>query len=196
MTTILVAYSFGKNAKFGYSGIDRYSQAVDEGLVNIKYKHDTYAYRENYSRIKGLSSIMRFFSTPKAVKGYDIIHLTQPHGYEAFLQTKAKKILTWHDNMIFTRKSKVQFYNTYRGLMACKLADIITFNSKQSYTELQDYLSKYNKMYDNKIYNITPHPISDIWTKTKINKKQERNNRSIKDGLRRLRIWYNSWCIR
>ena len=170
MTTILVAYSFGENAKFGYSGIDRYSQELDEGLTSIRYKHDKYAYGIN-------NPFKRLFGSPKAVKGYDIIHLTQPHGYEAFTGSKAKKILTWHDNQIFTRKSKVQFYNTYRGLMAYKLADIITFNSKQSYTELQDYLSKYNKMYDNnKIYNITPHPINDIWTKTKINKKQERNN--------------------
>ena len=166
--TILVAYSFGKNAKFGYSGIDRYSQELDEGLTSIGYEHDRYAYEIN-------NPFKRLFSSPKAVKGYDVIHLTQPHGYEAFTGSKAKKILTWHDNMIFTRKSKVHFYNIYRGLMAYNLADIITFNSKQSYTELQDYLLKHNSMY-NTFCDITPLPLEDIWIKEKINKKQKRKH--------------------
>jgi glycosyltransferase involved in cell wall biosynthesis len=173
MKTILVAYSFGYNKQFGYSGIDRYSQELDEGLVSIGYKHNTYEYSK--------SVIKRIFSTPKAVKGYDVIHLTQPLGYEAFLNTKAKKILTWHDNMIFTRKSKVQFYNIFRGLMAYSLADIITFNSQQSMNELKDYISKY-KFDENKIYDITPLPIDDIWIKQKINKKQKRDKGFIYIG--------------
>ncbi len=166
MRTILVAYSFGYNSRFGFSGIDRYSQELNEGLTKIGYEHNTY----EYSR----SVLRRFFSTPKAVKGYDVIHLTQPHGYEAFLNTKAKKILTWHDNMIFTRKSKVQFFNIFRGLKAYRLADIITFNSMQSFNELKDYVSKYLKFDENKIYDITPLPIDGIWIKEKVNKKQER----------------------
>ena len=167
MKTILVAYSFGYNKQFGYSGIDRYSQELDEGLTSIKYKHDKYTYGVN-------SPIKRFFVSPKAVKGYDIIHLTQPHGYEAFMGNNAKKILTWHDNQIFTRKSRVRFYNVYRGLMAYKLADAITFNSKKSYTELQDYLLKYNDFDESKIYDITPLPLENIWIKQKLSKKQER----------------------
>lgn len=173
MRTILVAYSFGYNQRFGYSGIDRYSQELDKGLTKISYAHDTYAYGNASNNIKGLSSIRRF-STPKAVKGYDVIHLTQPHGYEAFLNTKAKKILTWHDNMIFTRKSKTQFFNIFRGLTAYLLADTITFNSQQSFNELKYYISKYKKFDENKTYDITPLPLEDIWIKAKVNKKQER----------------------
>ena len=176
MRTILVAYSFGYNKQFGYSGIDRYSQELDEGLTKIGYAHDTYAYGNVSSKIKGSSSIKRLFSTPKAVKGYDVIHLTQPHGYEAFLNTKAKKILTWHDNMIFTRKSRVQFFNIFRGLMAYSLADTITFNSVQSFNELKDYVSTYKKFNENKTYDITPLPLEDIWIKAKVNKKQERKS--------------------
>ena len=174
MKTILVAYSFGYNQRFGFSGIDRYSQGLDSGLVNIRYKHDTYAYGEYNSKIKGLASIKRLFSIPRAVKGYDIIHLTQPHGYEAFLNTKAKRILTWHDNMIFTRKNKAQFFNVFRGITAYELADIITFGSMQSFNELKEYVSKYKKFDKTKIYDITTHPIGDIWIKAKVNKKQER----------------------
>ena len=174
MRTILVAYSFGYNQRFGFSGIDRYSQELNDGLIKIGYAHDTYAYGNTSNNIKGLSSIRRLFSTPKAVNGYDIIHLTQPHGYEAFLHTKAKKILTWHDNMIFTRKSRVQFFNIFRGLKAYELADTITFGSMQSFNELKEYVSKYKKFDENKTYDITPHPIDDIWIKAKVNKKQER----------------------
>jgi glycosyltransferase involved in cell wall biosynthesis len=169
MRTILVAYSFGYNTKIGYSGIDRYSQELDEGLTSIRYKHNKYAYGIN-------SPFRRLFASPKAVKDYDIIHLTQPQGFEAFISSKAKKILTWHDNQIFTRKSRVRFYNVYRGLMAYKLANIITFNSKQSYNELQNYLSTYKGYKDeSKIYHIAPLPLENIWTKQKISKKQERN---------------------
>ena len=167
MRTILVAYSFGYNQRFGFSGIDRYSQELNEGLTKIGYKHNAYEY--------GRSGVLkRLFSTPKAVRGYDVIHLTQPHGYEAFLNTKAKKILTWHDNMIFTRKSKTQFFNIFRGLMVYSLADTITFNSQQSFSELKDYVSTYKKFDENKTYDITPLPLEDIWIKAKVNKKQER----------------------
>lgn len=164
---ILVAYSFGKNAKFGYSGIDRYSQELDEGLTSVRYKHDKYAYGIN-------NPFKRLFASPKAVKGYDVIHLTQAHGYEAFIGSKAKKILTWHDNQIFTRKGKSQFYNIIRGLTAYNFADTITFNSKQSYTELQDYLYRYSRFDKDKIYDITPLPLENIWIKQKISNKQER----------------------
>ena len=167
MRTILVAYSFGYNQRFGFSGIDRYSQELNEGLAKIGYKHDTYEY--------GRSGVLkRLFSTSKAVNGYDVIHLTQPHGYEAFVGNKAKKILTWHDNMIFTRKSKAQFFNIFRGLTAYLLADTITFNSQQSFNELKYYISKYKKFDENKTYDITPLPLEDIWIKAKVNKKQER----------------------
>ena len=167
MRTILVAYSFGYNQRFGFSGIDRYSQELNEGLTKIGYKHNTYEY--------GRSGVLkRLFSTSKAVNGYDVIHLTQPHGYEAFVGNKAKKILTWHDNMIFTRKSKAQFFNIFRGLTAYLLADTITFNSQQSFNELKYYISKYKKFDENKTYDITPLPLEDIWIKAKVNKKQER----------------------
>ena len=167
MKTILVAYSFGYNQRFGFSGIDRYSQELNEGLTKIGYEHNTYEY--------GRSGVLkRLFSTSKAVKGYDVIHLTQPHGYEAFVGNKAKKILTWHDNMIFTRKSKAQFFNIFRGLTAYLLADTITFNSQQSFNELKYYISKYKKFDENKTYDITPLPLEDIWIKAKVNKKQER----------------------
>ena len=167
MRTILVAYSFGYNQRFGFSGIDRYSQELNEGLTKIGYEHNTYEY--------GRSGVLkRLFSTSKAVRGYDVIHLTQPHGYEAFLNTNAKKILTWHDNMIFTRKSKAQFFNVFRGLIAYSLADTITFNSQQSFNELKDYVSAYKKFNENKTYDITPLPLENIWIKAKVNKKQER----------------------
>ena len=165
--TILVAHSFGYNKQFGYSGIDRYSQELDEGLTSIGYKHDKYAYNKN-------NLLKRLFASPKAVKGYDIIHLAQPHGYEAFMGNKAKKILTWHDKDIFTRKRAGQFYNLFRGLMAYKFADTITFNSHQSYYELKDYIKKYIRFDESKIYDVTPLPLEDIWIRQRVAKKQRR----------------------
>lgn len=165
--TILVAHSFGYNKQFGYSGIDRYSQELDEGLTSIGYKHDKYAYNKN-------NLLKRLFASPKAVKGYDIIHLAQPHGYEAFMGNKAKKILTWHDKDIFTRKRTGQFYNLFRGLMAYKFADTITFNSHQSYYELKDYIKKYIRFDESKIYDVTPLPLEDIWIRQRVAKKQRR----------------------
>ncbi len=165
--TILVAHSFGYNKQFGYSGIDRYSQELDEGLTSIGYKHDKYAYNKN-------NLLKRLFASPKAVKGYDIIHLAQPHGYEAFIWSKAKKVLTWHDKDIFLRKRKGRFYNLFRGLMAYKFANTITFNSKQSYDELKEYIQKYMRFDEGKIYDVTPLPLEDIWIKQKVSKKLSR----------------------
>ena len=173
MKTIIVAYSFGKNEKIGYSGIDRYSELLHKGLTNIKYVHDIYDYGRNLSGIRGIPSLKRLFTTPKAVKGYDIIHLTQPHGYEAFLgNNKARKILTWHDTMIFTRKSKAQAYNWFRGRMAYKKADTIIFNSQQSYDELKAFMG--HSWNENKEYYIFPIPIGDIWIKEPIERNIKR----------------------
>ena len=169
---ILVAYSFGKNEKIGYSGIDRYSELLHKGLSNINVQHDIYEYGTSGGGRLHTGIIKRIFSIPKAVKGYDIIHLTQAHGYEAFLRSKARKILTWHDNMIFTRKSKVQLVNWFRGGMAYALADTIVFNSEQSYNELKSYMNK--RWNEHKEYYIAPIPIDDIWIKEPIEKNIKR----------------------
>lgn len=166
---ILVAYSFGRNDKLGYSGIDRYSELLHNGLANIGLRHDIYEYGN-----KSSNALKRLFNTPKAVKGYDIIHLTQPHGYEAFLWNKSKKVLTWHDNMIFTRKSKVQLVNWVRGFVAYNVSDVITFNSQQSYDELKAFMMAHNFWKENKKYRIVPIPIADIWINEPINKSIKR----------------------
>ena len=163
---VIVAYSFGRNDKFGYSGIDRYSELLHKGLSNIGVQHDTYAYGNN-------GVLKRTLFTPSALRDYDIIHLTQPHGYEAFLgNRKAGKILTWHDSMILTRKSKTRLFNVFRGLMAYINADIVVFNSTQSYDELKTSIRKYWN--DKKECHIIPLPIDDIWIKESIEKKIKR----------------------
>jgi glycosyltransferase involved in cell wall biosynthesis len=135
-------------------------------LNAIGYKHDTYEYKETKFR--------RIFVSPQRTKEYDIIHLTQPHGYEAFISSKAKKILTWHDNQIFTRKGKVQFYNWIRGFVAYECADTITFNSTQSHEELMGFMKKRGNWKQGKSYDITPIPLDDIWTKSRIKEVQRK----------------------
>ena len=163
--TILVAYSFGRNDEIGYSGIDRYSELLHKGM---KAKHDTYAYG-------GQRFVKRLLLMPKAVKGYDLIHLTQAHGYEAFLgNNKAVKVLTWHDNMIFTRKSKVQFYNWIRGFVAYAKADIILFDSTQSYEELKAFMISHNFWKVEKECHVKSIPIADIWINEPIEKDIKR----------------------
>ncbi|MGC8730627.1 MAG: hypothetical protein ACP5RP_04590, partial [Candidatus Micrarchaeia archaeon] len=168
MRTLIVAYSFEN-----LSGIDRYSKLLDAGLIANHYEHDRFA----YGQIK-INPILRIFKLPNEVRKYepDIIHLTQPHGYEAFLHTKAIKVLTWHDNMIFTRKGMRQVYNIYRGETAIKLADVITFNSKKSMFELEKYCRERHIQLEDKLLSVNPIPIDDIWIKQKINKDIERRD--------------------
>ena len=172
--TVLVAFSFGRNERFGYSGIDRYSEMLHKGLTSIGYAHDTYAYGEHKSSIPYASIALRFFTTSKAVKGHRIIHLTQPHGYEAFLWNKARRVLTWHDNLIFTRKSKVQLFNWIRGFTVYATADVIVFNSSQSYNELKEFMTARKNWNIYKTYCIAPLPIDDIWIKEPIGKNIKR----------------------
>ena len=137
---------------------------------------------------KLLNPFIRRIYLPKEInrQEQEIIHLTQPYGYEVFLNAKSKKVLTWYDDFMITKtKGIMQRYNKYRATKSVENANAITFiseNSRLGFEALFEFESKYG----DKLLSVNPIPIDDLWIKHIIDQNIQREDFIYIGGINKV----------